>query len=206
MKLELIPTGSLREAFTLLIDGHPQERIHISIFGRHPKFPEEIHSLEEWQAEFDAMEYRLAKNYVLKRLSAQNYYSRQLEKRLIERYVKKQTAQKLIQEAISWGYLNDEAWLDAFMRGHVKRHGARSISQKLQIKGVPLDVIEETMEKWRDPEEDKEAIRRFVQTRFRSRNLSNPKERQKVIAALIRRGYSFEQVYSILKEYSSLCN
>jgi regulatory protein len=200
VKIELQPNLAKRELRTILIDGEPWKEIHTTIFGKRSKLPKSIDSMEEWHAQFEALEYRQAKNYALWRLSMQSYYSRHLAKLMRERLVSFPIIERVLKECLSSGYLNDEAWLDSFMRVQTRRYSLRAIAVKLQTKGVPPDVAEELLEKWRNPEGEREVIRRLLQTRYRSRDLADYKEKQKVMAALARKGYGFELIQSVLRE------
>lgn len=203
MKIEQRPKEGRKEVLILFMEDEPWKEIHVAIFGRRFKFPS-VSNLDEWQQQFDQLEYRQTKNYVLRRLSMQSYHSAQLTKLLKERLVQAHTIQRLIAECLDWGYLDDKAWLAAFKRG--KRLGLRAIAMKLRTKGLSREEIEDFITENRDPEEEKEGILRLMQTRYRHKDLNQPKERQKVIAALMRKGYDFEwikQVFAYLKTLNS---
>jgi regulatory protein len=198
MLIEVRPKLENKDVLIIFIDEEPRKQIHVTVFGKNPSFPSKVESLEEWQTFFEAAEYRCAKNYVLRRLAMQNYYSIQLEKLLKERFISQATIQRLMAECLSWGYLNDQAWLDSFMRTHIKRNSLRAISMKLQAKLVSPEIIQELMEQWRNPQDEERSVRRILETRYKNKNLEDFKERQKVIAALARKGYSFEVIRSAL--------
>jgi regulatory protein len=196
MKITYCPKGELREEFLILLDEEPRKEVHLAIFGRRPKWPKTIASWSDWQEQFNRLEYQAVKNYVLRRLTSQSYHSYQLKKLLKERLVQPATIQRVIEECLNSGYLNDEAWIESFMRGRLKRSSLRSILPKLQARGLPASLIEEIAERWQDPEQEMEAVGTLLRTKYRSKDLTQPKERQKVIASLLRKGYS----YAILKQ------
>ena len=68
--------------------------------------------------------------------------------------------------------------------------GARRIRQELRLKGVSQDGIEEALAS-ADEDEVLSAAVRMAEKASRSRSLSDPSDRQKIIAALARRGYDF---------------
>ena len=200
MIISVIPHSEKKDLFEILIDEESWRSIHISIFGRRPSFPSQVNSLEEWNELFDQAEYRCVKNYVLRRLSMQSYHSVQLIKSLEDRLARSTTIERVIQECISWGYLNDQAWLDSFMRVHIKRHSMRAISFKLQSKGIARSCIQELMEAWHNPAEEEQALQHLLRTRYGKKDLNDYKEKQKVIGALVRKGYSFELIRSALND------
>jgi regulatory protein len=139
-------------------------------------------------------EYQQTKQYVLRRLAAQNYHSNQLKKLLAERCVQVSTINRVVADCLGWGYLNDAAWLESFVRSRLKRQGAQAILSKLYAKGIPLDTARAEIEKWQNPDQEAEAISKLLRTRFRSKNLQDRKERQKVIASLMRKGFKLSAI------------
>jgi regulatory protein len=191
-----------KEVLTIFLDGDAWKDIHIAVFSRRPKLPKEASSLSEWSDLFNRLEYQLVKQYVLRRLSSQSYHSYQLKKLLAERLVQTQTIQKIIQDCLAWGYLDDQAWLESFVCSQLKRSSMRALMIKLQAKGLPSEIIQEVVEQWRNPDEEKQVIKKLLQTKYRSKDLTQYKERQKVMASLGRKGYPFDQIRQVLLEYS----
>lgn len=146
------------------------------------------------------MEYQKVKHYVLKRLSAQNYHSKQLRKLLIERLVDETTIDRVIEECQAKGFLNDEQWLESFIRSHRKRFGWPVIQKKLRSKGLSIDEIQAIQERWSNPEEERQTIQQLIETRYRSKNLSQFHDKRKVIASLMRKGFSYEAIFAALEK------
>lgn len=187
------PKEGNREHWEIHLEGDKWREIHRSIFGKKPSFPEAT-SWEEWQTVFDLAEYKRVKNYVIWRLSSQSYHSEQLAKLLRDRLVQSKTIDRVLQEFKESGYLNDEMWLQTFMQSQQKRYSLRCIVSKLQAKGFSADTLQTLAAEWKNPEEELEAIQRLLQTRYRSKNLKDYKEKQKVVASLLRKGYPLAQI------------
>lgn len=183
-----------KEIWTILINDEVWRRVHQSIFGRRIALPPSHLTDEEWHLAFQNLEYRLAKQYVLRRLSAQSYHSLQLKKLLKEKLVHSQVVDRLIGECLQCGYLDDQNWVAGFIRGHRKRMGLRAILAKLYTKGFSKEDLESIAEEWRDPNEEVEAVCHLIQTRYRSKDLKDYQQKQKVMAALARKGYSFDTI------------
>lgn len=203
MKIDVMPKEGRKEIRTIFVDGEPWRDIHTSIFGKNFSFPP-CATRTEWKVFFEKWEYQRVKNYVIWRLSTQPYHSEQLQKLLRERLVRQQTITKVLEECLSSGYLNDEAWIESFMRNQQKKNGLRSILLKLQAKGLTAETVQEIRSNWNRPEEEKEAILSLLRTRYRSKNLNDFREKQKTIASLMRKGYAFEQIQSALETFSEL--
>jgi regulatory protein len=175
--------------------------VHRAIFGRKPTFPP-LFAEKDLQSTFDAFEYRRVKNYVLWRLSTQSYHSEQLAKLLRDRLVQSHTIDHVLQEYREMGFLDDDSWLQSFMRMQQKRYSLRFILNKLRAKGISSETIQRLAREWENPKEELQAIHHLLKTRYRSKDLTQYKSRQKVIAALVRKGYTFDQIQAALKHYS----
>lgn len=191
MSIEIQELGHGR--LEIRIDGEKYREIHRSIFGHKIDF-----TTLDLPACFDELEYRRAKNYVLWRLSVQSYHSEQIVKLLRERLVQKKTIKKTIEECMQMGLFDDRAWLQSFLSREQKKHSLRALSVKLRSKGLSEETLEGIGEEWNNPEKELEAIKTLCKTRYRSVDMSSYKDRQKVINALLRRGYSWELIQSSL--------
>lgn len=187
-----------KERWEIFLDGEKWREVHRTIFGKHPSFSK-VQSIEEWEAVFDAMEYQRAKGYVVWRLSSQSYHSEQLVKLLRERLVRAKTIEKVIHDCRQAGYFDDAGWLRNYIASRQKKESIRSILQKLKSKGLTDESLEGLSEEWMNPEDELQAIQQLLQTRYRSKDLSQFKEKQKVIASLMRKGYRYDQVKMALE-------
>jgi len=193
-----------RGLLAITVDEDDWGVVHTSIFGQKPSFPAVVGSLEEWEELFSALEYKQTKNYVLKRLAEKPFHTGELAKCLRERLVSQKAIARVTEECLQAGYLNDAEWVDAFIRGHLRRrHSMQTIARKLQAKGVPKDDIQEAIQQRKDPETEKESIRYLLTTRYRSRNLTDRRDKEKVIAALMRKGFSLQNILTEIKLLNS---
>lgn len=183
----------------ILVDGEKWREVHRAIFGRKPFFPS-LSAENDLQLIFNEMEYRRVKGYVLWRLSTQSYHSEQLSQLLYARLVQSQTIDCVIQECKEMGLLNDENWLENYIRMQQKRHPLRFILSKLHSKGLSVNTLESLEKKWNDPEEEIQIIQHLLESRYHSKDLSQYKIRQKVMTALLRKGFGFEQVQIALRQ------
>jgi regulatory protein len=120
MQVTFRPKEGNRDHWEIVVDDEKWREVHRAIFGRKPIFPS-LPSEDKLQSVFDTLEYRRVKGYVLWRLSTQSYHSEQLAKLLRDRLVQTHTIQRVLQEYQGMGFLDDEAWLQSFMRIQQKR-------------------------------------------------------------------------------------
>ena len=195
------PKEGNRDRWDILINGEKWREVHRAIFGRKPTLPS-LSDEKDLQASFDVLEYRRVKGYVLWRLSTQSYHSEQLAKLLRERLVQGHTIQRVLQDYQEMGVLDDEAWLQSFMCLQQKRYSLRFILTKLRAKGLSSETLQRLAKEWKNPEEELQAIQHLLKTRYRSKDLTQYSNRQKVMAALARKGYTFDQIQTALQHLS----
>lgn len=196
------PKEGNKERWEILVDGEKWREVHRSVFGRAPSLPP-VSEENELQSVFDAYEYRRVKGYVLWRLSTQTYHSEQLAKLLRDRLVQSHAIEQVIREYRAMGALDDEAWLQSFMRLHQQRYSFRDLLNKLRSKGFSAETISRLSEEWKNPDEEFEALHHLMKSRYRSKDLTDYKTRQKVIASLARKGYTFDQIQKVFKCYQT---
>jgi regulatory protein len=187
-----------RPFFEILLEGELLRRAHPSIL-KPAEIPQECLSSEELEEQLRALEVRGAKRYVLRRLAKQPLASTELAQLLAKRCVSSTTIEKVLTECQNAGYLDDEIWLQGYVKGCLSRKlGPRAIAEKLRVKGIPVPRIKAILEVEATLPKQSEGIRRLLTTRYRSRDLTQYKERQKVIAALLRKGYALDLIQACL--------
>lgn len=134
-------------------------------------------------------EYEKARQYALRRVSAQSYHSAMLAGLLDRKKYPPEIISKIIHDFIEKGFLNDEFWVQSYVRIHHKRQSRRQILAKLRSKGISVEDLDLPF----DEETELETIKKLIETRYRT------KERPKVIAALMRRGYPWDLIQAALK-------
>jgi len=120
-------------------------------------------------------------------LAKRSYFSKELAKKLEDKGYPKKEIESLISELTKRGWLNDQELAKRFIqRQKEKGYGGKVIAWKLKEKGGEMGAFIE------DSEED---IKSFLQKRYRK---DLPEKKQKVIAALMRRGFSYDLINKTL--------
>ncbi len=145
-------------------------------------------------------EKKTAKLYALRLLNVKPMPTAQLRTKLEKREYPEAVINEVIEECTESGYLNDTEWAHSYARCNLARkYGIRRIAQKLQLKGLDPVLIEEIIETHSEKDKIYDAITTLLSTKYAKRNLSDHKERQKVIASLVRRGFNYEDILNSLQ-------
>lgn len=186
--------------FEIFLDNEFWNEIDSAIFGRKPPFPDEVASLSAWEEEFNQLEYQKSKLYLLKKLAGRSYLSLELKSLLINKKVSLQTTSRLLKEFNALGYINDHDWILSFVRKEIRLgRGSRLIAMKLRKKQVSDSVITQVLGEYESPEEIHKMLSDLIQKKYAKINLKDPKNKRKVINSLIRRGFSFDDIFSVIK-------
>jgi len=196
LDIQVVPNDRPK-TLSLIIDGEVVRLLHLSIFGKFTRFPP-CESIEKWNEFFESIEYQYVKKYLLRLLSHQNYHSNRLRELLSEKFVTQKNIDRVLSEFQERGFTNDQAWIDAFIRPRIKREPIKTILMKLRMRGIADDEIREAGERWKEECNEAESVSRLLKKRFAHKNLDDYKIRQGVIAALIRKGYSYHTIKTAL--------
>jgi regulatory protein len=101
-----------------------------------------------------------------------------------------------------YGYLDDAAFAETYarLRQENEKLGQRNVRQKLAQKGVPAQIVNETLEA-RYGGTDEEALARQHLERKRIRKPENEKETARVMRRLVAAGFSKGVIYKVLRHW-----
>lgn len=125
---------------------------------------------------------------------------------LIARLKRKKFEQAVIDRTLSFlrekKFVDDEVFARAWAESRVKKPlGAARIRQELARKGVGRETIESVLSDIRAQYPEREAIRALAQKRFEKAKTTDIRALQRSIgAALIRRGFSPDEVWDTVSE------
>ncbi len=133
------------------------------------------------------MESIKAKAFAL--LARKAYFSKQLRLKLAEKGYPKEEIEALIAEFIRRGWLNDQELANRYVeQQRQKGYGARRIALQLREKAGQVEVA---------LEESEEVLAALIQKKYLGKLQEN---RNKVIQALLRRGFSYDLICKALNE------
>lgn len=109
-----------------------------------------------------------------------------------------------IAELDSLGLINDEAFARAFCehRKESLKKGPYAIRQELILKGVSRDIIDIVLDEYFCDEDDEFESAKEVARKYQN-DLDTPKGRQRLFAALNRKGFSYGVIKRVMR---SLCD
>ena len=135
--------------------------------------------------------YPFALDKAVSRLASRARTEKEIINALRQNAYPEQTIARVMARLQEESYINDAAFAEQWVDARSARGiGARRIRQELRLKGVSQDEIDEALAS-ADEDEILSTAVRMADKASRGKSLSDPSDRQKIIAALARRGYDF---------------
>ncbi len=149
-------------------------------------------SEEEWDRLTAEINYRKAFNKCADLLSRREHSVKELKDKLL-RTVDEESAEKAIEKYIELGYLDDEKFAKTLSEYlfNKKHCSVAQVRQELYKKGICREIISEVID---DADYDSVDSITAVLNKNYLRKLSAPDGKDKVIAALMRRGFSYGDI------------
>ena len=153
---------------------------------------------DEWQELVEKINYRKAFNKCADLLSRRDHSVKELRDKLL-RTVDESSADKAIDKFLEMGYLDDKKFAKAFA-AHLyenKNYSDNHVRQELYKRGISRDIVNDIVD---NAEVDSvQSIINIIEKKYYAK-LNAENGREKVIAALMRKGFSYSDIKSALSE------
>ena len=103
---------------------------------------------------------------------------------------------KAVEKLNEYGYINDENFVDCYIRTYSNKKGKKLLKFELLAKGVSQEIIEEKLQNI-DEKEQIEACKNLFEKYVRNKNI-DLKLKQKVYAYLFSKGFSSDVITTVI--------
>ena len=156
--------------------------------------------LEGFHAFLRERAYPFAMEKAVALLASRARTEREIADALRQNAYPEQTVARVMARLHEAGYLDDGDFAGQWAASRASKGlGARRIRMELRQKGVDPDTIESALSSV-DEEDQMDGALKAARKAARGKELSQPSERQKVLAALARRGYDFSTARAALAQ------
>lgn len=149
---------------------------------------------EQWQELVEGINYKKALNKCADLLSRREHSVKELRTKLL-RTVDEVSADKAINRYLEAGYLDDEHFCESLVEYlfNVKKYSTAHVRQECYKRGVDSDIIRRVMDNFEMDNTD--TIVELITKKYSSK-LEQENGREKVIAVLQRKGFSYSDIKS----------
>jgi regulatory protein len=125
----------------------------------------------------------------------------EVKKYLSQKGCAPQVNDAVIAKLRSLNYLDDLSFAQIWARSRLESrgYGPRRVEQELRIKGIPADVIRQTLQQILQQTSEQESARKILTKRFGSASLQDTKTQRRAVGLLLRRGFSSKVIFDLLK-------
>ena len=130
----------------------------------------------------------------------------ELRTRLLEKeWTTKEIVEEVIEKLAGYGYLNDVQFAKSFAASQIRQKpiGKRVLRQKMALKKLDKETVDEALEKAFEDTPESEIIERAIEKRLRIKGKPETREdAKKFFDFLLRQGFSFDLVRDKMREIS----
>ncbi len=127
------------------------------------------------------------------------YSKRELMKKLTDHGITEQDALDAVEWMEELGAVDDTAYAGMLVRHYrAKGFGNLRIREELKLRGIPKDLAQSVLDEYQ--EDTREPIRAFLEKKLRGKTPDDA-EKRKLIAALQRRGFAYEEIKSVFSAF-----
>ena len=144
--------------------------------------------------------------YALYLLELRAYSYRELHEKLMHaKNAQEDAVEQTLAKLVRLGLLNDAQYAQQLARQYVegKKFGIRRAAYEMKHRGLSQTDIEDALSPYDDAEQISETLLELLQKKY-ARYLADPDDRksiEKVTAALVRRGFTYQQIRYAIEDY-----
>lgn len=136
-----------------------------------------------------------AASYAVMLLARQDYTEKKMREALAKKGYSPDESNAAVDFLVTNGLVSDRRYAENYVELNKEKYGVRRMEFFLKQKGISQDILDKVLGVVEDFEEL--GARGFARTKLcreieRGENIEDYKVRQRVLSALVRRGYSFE--------------
>lgn len=142
-----------------------------------------------------------ATKYAMNLLVKKDYTSKELTDKLTKAGYTANSAQAALAYVSSYHYVDDLSYARRYLETYSDRKSIRKMQMELRQKGISDELFARARDE-AQLEEETDTLRYYAQKKARSLDLSQDKDRQKLLRFLVGRGFPFGAAKEMLDELS----
>jgi len=186
-----IAPNNIKGFLSIFVEDEFWKKIPTAVFGRKISFTKSYINIAEFEDDFHEIEKRAALNYALKILGQRDLPSAQIALKLEQKDISEKAVLHALDKINSYNYIDDGNWVRKYIQYELgKSHGPLLIKNKLLQKKISIDLIKEGLSKISEEELSCSIKKIIAKDKYKDRN--------KLIQALIRRGFQYENISRLI--------
>jgi len=142
--------------------------------------------------------FKRAKERVLYLLKSRDRTELEIRRKLKEGYYPQEAIEYAVSFLKEYRFVDDEDYGRRYIRTYAGKKSRRQMEYELCSKGLPRETVGILLEEQGLSEE--EPIRRYLKKKGYEKDSALPGEKARMAAALVRKGFSYDDIYRIMEE------
>ncbi len=164
----------------------------------HIKVDSEVTS-EEYQIIKSEVILKRAKKRILYLLEQMPRTEQQLRDKMKQNYYTSDMIDEAVSYAKKYGYINDANYVSMYIQDKLNVKSRKELYCLLLQKGIDKETIERELDVVYEGDGESDAIRNLIRKKRYNYEEATEKETQKIYAYLMRKGFSYSDISSVLK-------
>lgn len=188
-----------RSLYLLVLDGQEGPTVDVRTFDESPYATGKPITERELDRLLELSEYNRARERALYLLGLRDYACKELEKKLLTE-ARPQIAEQVVRRLGEVGLLDDERYAERMAQSmsRTKHYPKRRVAQELRRRGVDGETADGAVEELAC--EDFEQALALIEKKYYNK-MTDRDCREKVMAALVRRGFSYDAIRRAMSVY-----
>lgn len=143
-----------------------------------------------------------ATRYAMNLLVKKDYTSKELTDKLTRAGYTENSAGAALSYVSSYHYVDDLSYARRYLETYSDRKSVRKMQMELRQKGISDELFAQARDE-AQMEDETDTLRYYAQKKARSLDLTQEKDRQKLLRFLVGRGFSFTSAREMLEELTA---
>ncbi|MBT9775437.1 regulatory protein RecX [Clostridium sp. MCC353] len=154
---------------------------------------------EQYEEILHEILFKRARERVVFLLKSSDKTEKELRQKLKDGFYPQEAVDHAIAAVKNYHYIDDERYARQYVANGACRKSRRQLSYELQKKGIEQDLIADIMEE--TPVDEAQQIRDFLRKRRYDGENASIEEKKKIMAALGRKGFSYETISKVIGQF-----
>ena len=154
-------------------------------------------SLEVYQEILEKILFKRAKERTLYLLRSRDRTELEIRRKLKDGYYPQEAIEYAVDFLKRYRFVDDENYGRNYISTYGDKKSRKQLEFELQNKGLDREEIDRLLEECQVSEE--QQIAKFLKKKGYEKDITQPKERAKLAAALARKGFSYDAIYQVME-------
>ncbi len=154
-------------------------------------------SLEVYQEILEKILFKRAKERTLYLLRSRDRTELEIRRKLKDGYYPQEAIDYAVDFLKRYRFVDDENYGRNYISTYGDKKSRKQLEFELQNKGLDREEIDRLLEECQVSEE--QQIAKFLKKKGYEKDITQPKERAKLAAALARKGFSYDAIYQVME-------